>query len=204
MKFLFLLWIAMAGIFDASAWATAAWCLLYLFINVSWRQCFWITLAIHLVGSLFFVKYIEAQTREGCLSYIRRKSKLLVLYIASAPILSILPTVAAIGLLSLLEFWTQLETHWLHTWLLVTCLVFILLRASEARKVVLKVNSQLLQRPGSIWKLRSDSGARIAANVAVEQSHGEGWLDSRKPSGKFARSARQATNGPRIVRVIDV
>jgi hypothetical protein len=186
MKFLFLLWIAMEGIFEASVWATAAWCLLYSFSNISWLQCFWISLAIQFVGRFSCAKYVKTHSREDCLSHIRRESRLVGLHIISAPILSILPTVAAIILLSLLQVWTQLETHWLHTWLLVTCLVFIFLRACEARKMALQAKSPL--RP----------------NGAVEQPDREGWLASRKPQGKAAGPARKATRGPRSVRVIDV
>ena len=154
MKFLFLLWIAMAGIFDASIWATAAWCVLYSFSSVSWLQCFWISLAIHFIGNLSCIKYISTHTREDFFSYIRRESMLVGLFIVSAPIISILPTAAAIVLLSLLQVWTKLETHWLHTWLLVTCLVYILLRVREARKMALQAKSQLSPGPGNIRKPR--------------------------------------------------
>jgi hypothetical protein len=185
MKFLFLLWIAITGIFDASIWATAAWCVLYSFSNVSWLQCFWISLAIHFIGNLSFIKYTSTHTREDFFSYIRRESRLVGLYIVSAPVISILPTVAAIVLLSLLQVWTNLETHWLHTWLLVTCLVYNLLRRRGTRRMALQAQSKLSKRPGSVWKLRADPGFQ-------------------KPPGKVARSARKTTNSPRSARVIDV
>jgi hypothetical protein len=204
MKFLFLLWITMEGIFDASIWATAAWCVLYSFSNVSWLQCFWISLAIHFVGSLSSVKYIRTHTREDCFSYIRRESKLIGLCIISAPILSILPTVGAIVFLSLLQVWTNLETHWLHTWLLVACLVYNLCRVREARKMALQVNNQLFQRSGRIWKLRSDPEARIAAKHAAGQPYRGDWPGSRKSSAKVAGRSRKAAHGSRSVRVIDV
>jgi hypothetical protein len=203
MKFLFLLWITMEGIFDASIWATAVWCMLYSFSNVSWLQCFWISLAIHFVGSLS-VRYIRTYTRGDCFSYIRRESKLIGICIISAPILSILPTVGAIVLLSLLQIWTNLETHWLHTWLLVTCLVYNLCRVREARKMALQVNNQLFQRSGRIWKLRSDPEARIAPKHAAGQPYREDWRGSRKSSAKFAGPSRKAAHGRRSVRVIDV
>src|ERR1700722_5103407 len=100
MKFLFLLWIAMVGIFDASILATAIWCVLYSFSTVSWLQCFWISLAIRFIGSLSFLKYIRTHTGDDCFSYFRREWKLIALFIISAPILSILPTIGAILLLS--------------------------------------------------------------------------------------------------------
>jgi hypothetical protein len=178
MKFLFLLWIAMEGIFDASVWATAGWCVLYSFSSVSWLQCFWMSLAIHLIGSLSSVKYLRTHNREDCFSYIRRESKLIGLSIISAPILSILPTVGVIVLLSLIQVWTKLETHWLHAWLLVTCLVYNLCRVREARKMARQTNSQPLRRSGSIWKPVRIPGGRIGP--------------------------RKAARGPRSVRVIDV
>jgi hypothetical protein len=204
MKFLFLLWIAIRGILDVSIGATAAWCALYSFSSVSWPQCFWIILAIHFVGNLSLVKLIKTQTREDCFAYIRRESMLVALSIISAPILAILPTVAVIVLLSLLQFLTNLETHWLHTWLLVTCLAYILLRVREGRKMVLRANSQRSQSPGSIWKTRFDSGARIGARDAVEQPPRNGWIGSRKPLGKNPGSAPKAPQSPRSRRVIDV
>jgi hypothetical protein len=176
MKFLFLFWIAIRGILDVSIGATAAWCALYSFSSVSWLQCFWIILAIHFFGNLSFVKIVRTQTREDCFAYIRRESMLVGLSIISAPILAILPTVAVIVLLSLLQVWTNLETHWLHTWLLVTCLAYVLLRVREARKMALRAKSQRTQTPGKIWK----------------------------PSGKNFGSAPKAPPSPRSRRVIDV
>lgn len=204
MKFLFLLWIAMGRIFDASIWATAAWCVLYSFSDVSWLQCFWISLAIHFVGSLWFVKYIRISTREACFSYIRREARLFGLFIISAPVISILPTVVAIVLLSVLQTWTNLESHWLHTWLLVTCLVYNFFRVREARRMVLQANSKPLQRPESIWKMRSDPGARFETKDTVEQPHRESWPGSWEPLGEVARPARKAAHSSRPVRVIDV
>src|SRR6266550_767242 len=128
MKFLFLLWITVRATFDASVWATAVWCLLYSFINVLWLQCFWIFLAIHFIGNLSSVRHISIHTRQDCFSYMRLESMSVGLSIFCAPIISILPTVAAIVLLSFLQVWTNLETHWLHTWLFVTCVVYNLLR----------------------------------------------------------------------------
>jgi hypothetical protein len=204
MKFLFLLWIAMVGIFDASIWATAAWCGLYSFITVSWLQCFWISLAIGSIGSLSFLKYITTHTREDCSSYIRRESKLIFLSVISAPILSILPTAGAILLLRLIQVWTNLETHWLHSWLLVTCLVYNLCRVREARKMARQANHQLFQRSRSIWKMRSDPGARIGTKDEVEQPYREDRPGWRKSSAKVAGPSRKVARGPHSVRVIDV
>jgi hypothetical protein len=204
MKFLFLLWIAIGGIFNASVWATAAWCVLYSFSSILWLQCFWIFLAIRFIGSPSFVKYISTHTREDCFSYMRREARLVGLSIIFAPIISILPSVAAIVFLSLLQVWTNLETHWLHTWLLVTCLVYHLLRGREMRRIGLHLNCGPLQRPRSIWKLRIDPGAGIVAKGVVEQPHGEESVGSPHPPGKVARSAQKAANGSRSVRVIDV
>jgi hypothetical protein len=204
MKFLLLLWIAIGGIFDASIRATAAWCVLYYFSNVSWLQCIWIFLVIHFLENLFFVKYISTYTKEDCFSYIRRESILVGSSIISAPIISIFPTVAAIALLSILQVWTNLETHWLHTWLFVTCLVYSLLKCRETRRMSLHANSKVLQRRWSSWKLRTDPGARMMAKDVAQQPHRDHWVGSQQPPVKMARSAPKATNGPRSGRVIDV
>jgi hypothetical protein len=146
MKFMFLLWIAIRSTFDAFVWATAAWCLLYSFTNVLWLQCFWIFLAIHFIENLSLVKYSSSHTRRDCFSYMRLESILVCLSILYAPIISILPAVGAILLLSLLQAWTNLETHWLHTWLFVTCVVYNLLRGREKRRMAVHASSTLLQR----------------------------------------------------------
>jgi hypothetical protein len=203
MKVLFLLWMAIGSIFSACVWATAAWCVLYSFTSVSWLQCFWVCLAIRLVGNLSFATYISTHTKEDCFSYMRREATLVGLSIIFAPIISILPTVAAIVLLSLLQVWTNLETHWLHTWLLVTCLVYHLLRGREMRRMGLHPKSQPLQRPGSIWKLRMYPSPRMVAKGVVEQPHEES-VASPHPRGKVASSAQKAPKRSRSVRVIDV
>jgi hypothetical protein len=204
MKFLFLLWIAIGGILNASVWATAAWCVLYSCTSVLWLQCFWIFLAIRFFGHLSFATYIRTHTKEDCFSYMRREATLVGLSIIFAPLISILPTVAAIVLLSLLQVWTNLETHWLHTWLLVTCLVYHLLRAREMRRMGLHPKSKPLQRPRSIWKLRMDPGPRTVAKGVVEQPPCEKSVGSSHSLGKIASSAQKAANGSRSARVIDV
>jgi len=204
MKFLFLLWITIRGIFDASVWATAVWCLLYSFTNVLWLQCFWIFLAIHLIGNLSFWKYICTQTRRDCFSYLRLDLMFVGLSILYAPIISILPTVAVIVLLSFLQTWTDLETHWLHTCLFVTCVVYNVLRGREKRRMALPANSSLLQRHRSIWKLRTDAGTGMVAKDVVEPPRCKEWLGSQEPSDKVARLAEKAVNRCRSARVIDV
>jgi hypothetical protein len=135
MKFLFLLWMAIRSIFDAAVWATAGWCILYSFTNVLWWQCFGIFLAIHFLWNWSFVKYVSTHTKRDCFFYTRSESISVGCAIIHALILSIIPTVVAIILLSLLEVWTNLETHWLHTWLFVACLVYILSRAGGKRRM---------------------------------------------------------------------
>jgi len=134
MKFLFLLWITIRGTFEASVWATAVWCLLYSFTNVLWLQCFWVFIPIHFLWNMSFVEYVSTHTKQDCLFYMRRESMLVGVAILLAPIISILPTAAAIILLSVLQVWTHLETHWLHTWLFVACVVYILSRGSGRRR----------------------------------------------------------------------
>lgn len=202
MKFLFLLWITIRATFDASVWATAVWCLLYSFADVLWLHWFWIFLAIHLIGNLSFGKYISTHTRQDCVSYMRLESVLVGLSILSAPIIAVIPTVAAILLLSFLQVWTNLETHWLHTFLFVTCLVYNLLTVRKRRTMALHANSRL--SPGSVWKKGTDPGTAFVAMDGAEKLHGEARIGSRQPPGQVAGSPQKTVHGTRSRRVIDV
>jgi hypothetical protein len=144
-KFLFLLWVIFRGIFDSSVLATAVWCILCYFSNVLWLQCFGIFIAIYFISNIPFVNYIKIHTKQDCLIYMRTESALVGCSIILSLILSPLLTVAAIVLLSLLEVWTNLETHWLHTLLFVTCVDYILLRASGQRKMAMLANKRSAQ-----------------------------------------------------------
>jgi hypothetical protein len=141
MRFLFLLWITIRGTFEASVWATAAWCILYSFTSILWLQCLWVFIPIHFIWNISFVEYARIHTKRDCFSYVRIESMLVGLSIVHAVIISILPTIAAIVLLSLLEVWTHLETHWLHTWLFVACVVYNLSRGSGKRRMAVTNDS---------------------------------------------------------------
>jgi hypothetical protein len=143
MKFLLLLWITIRGTFEATVWATAVWCILYSFTNVLWLQCFWVFIPIHFIWNMSFVEYVRTHTKRDCFCYMLIESISVGLSIIHAVIISILPTIAAIVLLSLLEVWTNLETHWLHTWLFVACVVYSLSRRS--RKPRMAVPNDFLQ-----------------------------------------------------------
>jgi hypothetical protein len=202
MKFIFLLWITIRGIFDASVWATAVWCILGYFSNVLWLQCFGISIAIHLIRNWPFVEYVRVHTKQDCLIYMRRESTLVGFAIMLATLISILPTVAAIILLSLLQVWTHLETHWLHTWLFVACVVYNLSRSSGARRMAVLSNDFLRSHRGfTITRTHPAAGA-VVENV-VEQPHCEERVGSQESFRKVARSAQNAANGSRA-RVIDV
>jgi hypothetical protein len=146
MKFLFLLWITIRGTFDASVWATAAWCILCYFSNVLWLQCFGMFMTIHFVSNMHLVNYINTHTKQNCLIYMRIESVLVGLSIALGLILSPLLTVGAIALLSVLQVWTSLETHWLHTLLFVACVIYIFSRASGQRRMVLLAHAKSVRR----------------------------------------------------------
>jgi hypothetical protein len=105
-RFVFLLWVAFWSVIDASIWATASWCVLGYF-NILWFQCFWVFMLIHLVRSIPAIKYGSAQTNEGCLLYMRRESTLIGAALILALGTSIIPTAAAILLLSILQLWTN-------------------------------------------------------------------------------------------------
>jgi len=156
MKFLFLLWITIRGTFEASVWATAVWCILYSFTNILWLQCFWVFIPIHFIWNMSFAKYVRTHTKQDCLSYIRQESILVGLSIIYAIIISILPTIAAIALLSLLEVWTHLETHWLHTWLFVACVVYNLSRGRGKRTIA--VPNDFLQTDRIVREVRPSRG----------------------------------------------
>jgi hypothetical protein len=202
MKFIFLLWITIRGTFDASVWATAVWCILGYFSNVLWLQCFGISIAIHLILNWPFVDYTRIHTKEDCLIYMRRESLLVGFAIMLAPILSTLPTIAAILLLSMLQVWTHLETHWLHTWLFVACIVYNLARSSGTRRMAVLSNDFLWSHRG-VSIMRTHPAAGAVVDNAVEQPHCVERVGSQESFSKAARSAQNATKGPRV-RVIDV
>ena len=204
MKFLFLLWITIRAILDACVWATAVWCLLYSFTSVLWLQWFWIFLAIHFLGNLSFRKYISTHTERDCGSYMRLESKLVGLSILSAPIIAVIPAAAAILLLSFIQVWTNLETHWLHTFLFVTCLVDILLTVRKRRTMALHAKAQLLPRRRSVRPQGMAPGAGFVAMDVAEQHYGEARVGSPGPFDQVPRSAQKSVSGSRSLRIIDV
>jgi hypothetical protein len=113
-----------------------------------WAEWFWVFIPIHLIWNLSCVEYVRTHTKRDCLFYMRQESMLVGLSIIHAIIISILPTIAAIVLLSLLEVWTKLETHWLHTWLFVACVVYNLSRGSGKRRMA--VPNDFLQSDSSV------------------------------------------------------
>jgi hypothetical protein len=144
MKFAFLLWVALWSVIDASIWATASWCLLGYF-NILWFQCFWVFMLAHLVWNIPAIKYGSTQTNEDCLLYMRRESMSIGVAFILALGTSIIPTAVAILLLSMLERWTNLQTHWLHTWLCVTCALYIAAKASEKKRMTTYTRARTAQ-----------------------------------------------------------
>jgi hypothetical protein len=203
-KFLFLLWIIIRGTFDAAVSATTAWCILYSFSKVLWPECFAVCLAIHLVWDLSLVKYVRTHTRQDCFLYLRLESISVVLSILQALIFSLLPTIAVIAFLSLAEVYTGLETHWLHTFLLVTCVIYTLSRGRGKRRIALRVNDFSQSQPG-LRKDRTPSDPEFAWNVVVEQPPRKQRVVSREEySSNAARSAPPSGKSSRGGRVIDV
>jgi hypothetical protein len=146
MKLLFLLWITIRGAFDAAVQATAVWCILCYFSNVLWLQCFGLFLAIQFLSNIRLVNYIKTHTKQDCLIYVRLESALVGLSIIHGLVLAPLLTVAAIVLLSLIQLWTNLETHWLHTLLFVACGIYNFSRTSGKRRMAVMVNARSAQR----------------------------------------------------------
>jgi hypothetical protein len=142
MKFLFLLWVTIRGTFDAAVWATAVWCILCYFSNVLWLQCFGIFIAIHFLSNMPLGNYIKSHTRQDCLHYIQIEARQVGISIFYGLILGPLIAAAAIVLLSLVQVWTNLETHWLHTLLFVACVVYSLSRANGKRRMVVLANTK--------------------------------------------------------------
>ena len=150
MKFLFLLWITVRACFDASVWATAVWCILCYFSNVLWLQCFGISRAIHFLSNLPFVNYISSHTKQHRLVYMRVESASVGLSVIFALLLSPLLTIAAIALLSVLQVWTNLETHWLHTLLFAACVIYNLSRASGKRRLAAVAHARSTQSASKV------------------------------------------------------
>jgi hypothetical protein len=202
-KFLFLLWIIIRSTFDAAVSATAAWCILYSFTKVLWPQCFWVFLAIHLIWDLSLVNYVRTHTRQECFLCLRLESISVVLSAFYGLVLSLLPALAVIVFLSLIEVYTGLETHWLHTWLLVACVVYVLSRARGKRRMARRVNGFWQNQPG-IRKDRNHPSTGGEWNVVVEQCPRAVRAGSREYSSKAARSAPPGPKRSRGGRVIDV
>jgi hypothetical protein len=144
MKFVFMLWVAFWSVIDASIWATASWCLLGYF-EILWFQCFWIFMLVHFFWNIPAIKYGSTRTNEDCLLDMRRElmstGAALILALAT----SIIPTAAAILLLGVLELWTNLQTHWLHTWLCVTCALYIAVKAREKKRLTTYTRARTVQ-----------------------------------------------------------
>ena len=145
MKFLFLLWVTIRGMFDAAVWATAIWCILCYFSNVLWLQCFGIFIAIHFLANMPLANYTKSHTRQDCLHYIQIEAGQVGLSIFYGLIVGPLITIAAILLLSLVQVWTNLETHWLHTLLFVACVVYNFSRAKGKRRMLVLANTRSAQ-----------------------------------------------------------
>jgi hypothetical protein len=200
-KFLFLLWITIRSTFDAAVSATAAWCFLYPFTKLIWLQCFWVFLTIHLVWNFSFVKYVRSHTREDCFLYLRLESISVVLSTFYGLVLSLLPAIAVILFLSLMEVYTGLKTHWLHTWLLVACVIYVLSRGRGKRRIALQLRNFSQSRPG----IRKDRPSPVPRfEVVAEQSFREDRAGSQEYSSSAARSAPPIARRSRVGRVIDV
>lgn len=145
MKFAFLLWVALWSVIDASIWATASWCLLGYF-NILWFQCFWVFMLVHCVWNIPAIKFGSTRTNEDCLHYMRRESMSIGVALILALGTSIIPTAALILVLSISELWTKLQTHWLHTWLCVTCVLYIAVKASQKKRLTTYTRARTVQK----------------------------------------------------------
>ena len=144
MKFVFLFWVTFWSVIDAAIWATASWCLLGYF-EILWFQCFWVFLLVQLVCKIPAMKFGIIRTNEDCLLYMRREAMSIGVALILALPISIIPTVAAILLLSLLELWTNLQTHWSHTWLGVTCMLYIAAKATQKKSITTHTRARTVQ-----------------------------------------------------------
>jgi hypothetical protein len=108
-------------------------------------QCFWVFIPINFVWNISVMKYASTHTKQDCLFYMRRESMSIGVALILALATSIIPTVAVILLLSLSELWTNLQTHWLHTWLCVTCILYIFVRGREKRKMTTHTRARTVQ-----------------------------------------------------------
>jgi hypothetical protein len=142
MKLLFLLWITIRGAFDAAAQATMVWCILCYFSNVLWLQCLGIFLALQFISNIRLVNYIKTHTEQDCLIYVRLESALVGLSIIHGLVLAPLLAVPAIVFLSILQVWTNLETHWLHTLLFVACGIYNFSRTSGKRRMAVMAKTR--------------------------------------------------------------
>jgi hypothetical protein len=135
MKFLFLFWIAIRSTFEASVWATAAWCILYPFSGILWLQCFWVFSAIQYVWNLCFIEYVGTHSADECRFFIRLESFLVIAAIVQALITSIIPTIAGVIVLKLISGWTHGEPNWIHVWLFVVSVAYTVSRRCGKRRM---------------------------------------------------------------------
>jgi hypothetical protein len=105
--------------------------------------------------------------------------------------------------LSLAETYTGLETHWLHSWLLVACVIYVLSRGRGKRRIARRVND-FSQNQRDIRKDGTPSGLEFEWRVVVEPSPREERVGSREYSSNVARSAHSGPKSSRGGRVIDV
>jgi hypothetical protein len=183
--------------------ATAAWCVLYLFTKVLWPECFWVFVSIHLISDFSLSKYVRTHTRQDCFLYLRLESISVVLSTLHGLVLSLLPAIAVIVFLSLIEVYTGLKTHWFHTWLLVACVIYVFSRGQGKQRLALRVNDFSECQP-SIRKDRNLPGTGDEWKVVVEKYSREDRVGSRQYSSKAARSASHGARRSPVGRVIDV
>ncbi len=160
-------------------------------------------LAIHFIGDFSLVKYVRSHPRQDCFLYLRLESISVVLSTFYGLVLSLLPAIAVIVILSLMEVYTGLKTHWLHTWLLVACVIYVLSRGRGKRRMALRVNDFSPSQP-EFRKDRHPPGTEDEWQVVGEQSLREDRVGLREYSSKAARSASADVKRSRVGRVIDV
>jgi hypothetical protein len=100
---------------------------------------------VHFFWNIPAIRYGSTRTNEDCLLYMRRELMSTGVALILALATSIIPTAAAILLLSVLELWTNLQTHWLHTWFCVTCALYIAVKAREKKRLTTYTGARTVQ-----------------------------------------------------------
>jgi hypothetical protein len=167
MKYLLIAWTLIRSCFEASVWATAAWCVLFPFFrhgqplpasggwnSLLWLQCFGLSLAVQLAINHRIITFAFKHSANGCQQFIKVDSMFVGSAILLALISSVIPAIGGIVLLNLTIRWTHMPPNWLRTWLFVLCICYSYFR-SKGKQVQTEEAERMVPVSTSLRSIRS-------------------------------------------------